>query len=139
MDTVIQVILLLSVVSLTVIFIAVGVWVILILKEFRSLVNRLKEAGEDISETTSFAKEKIKEGLSLATVLAAIGALWSRRGEMEELLLGRSQKRKRLIKGKKEADSNPGDEDVSKPSNSEDSSKTNNTEKSRRFFFRRKK
>lgn len=147
METVIQLILTISVVSLTAIFVTVGIWVILILKEFRDLVHRLKRIGEDISETTSFTKEKIKESLNLATVMAAFSAFWSRREEIEKLLLGRSKKKKtrdefpkkkQLVK-KEESDSNLVDKEVPKSFDSENFSSANSTKKSRRFFFRRKK
>jgi len=145
METVIQIILTISVVSLTVIFVTVGIWVILILKEFKGLVGKLKEVGDDISETTSFTKEKIKEGLNLATILAAIGALWSRRERVEGLLLGRDKEaenkeelKKKKQSVKKERRSSSESEEEKSPSAS--SSKSSSSAKpKRRFFFRRKK
>lgn len=148
METAIQLILTISVVSLTAIFVTVGIWVILILKEFRDLVHRLKRIGEDISETASFTKEKIKEGLNLATILAALGAFWSRREEIEKLLLGRSKKEraKKNAKGKKQEVEKAEGENLESEkdeeptlSSSEASSSKTETRVKRRFFFRRKK
>ena len=144
-ETVIQVILTISVVSLTAIFVTVGVWVILILREFKSLASRLKEVGNDISETAGFAKEKIREGLNLATILAAIGALWSQREKVEGLLLGRggeeenkSKAKKKKQAAKKEKKNKPETEEE-KTSSFSNSRSSSIAKSKRRFFFKRKK
>lgn len=132
-------ILTISVVSLTIIFVTVGIWVILILREFKNLLTKLKEVGDDLKETTGFAKEKLKESLGLASVLTVIGALWSQKERIEELILGRDKKEDQ---SKKEQMAKTKDESVNKDNKEKTSSNSENSSKAkpkRRFFFRRKK
>ena len=144
---VIQLVLIVSVVLLTIIFVVAGVWVILILREVKNLLTKLKEVGDDLKETTGFAKEKLKESLGLASVLTIISALWSQKERIEELIFGQDKKegqtKKELVRKAKDVSVNP----VNKDHNNEDNKKKTSsnsedfpkTKPRRRFFFRRKK
>ncbi len=129
MEAVIQLVLTLSLVSLTLIFLIVGFWVILVLREVKQLLVQLRAAATDLSETTGLAKEKIKEGLSLATLLTALSALWSQREKLEEKIFGdreKSPQKETKIEVK------------TIPPKTDQKEKTE-SEPKRRFFFRRKR
>jgi len=103
METTIQLILAVSVLSLTAIFVTVGIWVILILKDFKNLINKLGAVGDDIRETTAFAKDKIKESFNLVALLTSLGNIWSQKtlnktrenGETKKKLIARKTVEKR--------------------------------------------
>lgn len=82
MQTAIQIVLIVSVASLTIIFVTVGVWVILILREVRKILNNIEEVSEDVEETTAMVKEKVQQGLSTVSILTALGQLWSKRKDV---------------------------------------------------------
>lgn len=82
MQTAIQIILIVSVASLTIIFVTVGVWVILILREVRKILNSIEEVSEDVEETTAMVKAKVQQGLSTVSILTALGELWSKRKDV---------------------------------------------------------
>jgi len=121
METTIQLILAVSVLSLTAIFVTVGIWVILILKDFKNLINKLGMIGDDIKETTTLAKGKIKESFNLVALLTNLGNIWSQKSlnktkesrEIKKKLIAR----KTVERGNKKSES-------SKPK--------------RRFFFKKK-
>lgn len=128
MEIVIQLILIISIVALTIIFVTVGIWVILILREIRKAVDKVGKVGDDIKETTSLVKAKIKESINTVALLAAMGRFWSKKKGVGEFLtdLGEEikkpgQKKKVQIKEEKEAEKKP------KPSDSK-----------KRLFFRKK-
>lgn len=121
MQSAIQIVLIVSVASLTIIFVTVGVWVVLILREVRRILNNLDQVSEDVSETTEVVKEKVKQGLSAVTILTALGALWSKRENVGELI--------EEIRGKNEA------EKTELEKNKQE--KEENKEKRKRRFFKR--
>lgn len=86
MQTAIQIVLIVSVASLTIIFVTVGVWVILILREVRRILNNLDQVSEDVGETTAMVKEKVNQGLSAVTILTALGSLWSKRDNVGDFI-----------------------------------------------------
>lgn len=86
MQTTIQIVLIVSVVSLTVIFVTVGVWVILILREVRRILNNLDEVSQDVEETTAIVKEKVKQSLSAVSIITALGTLWNKRDNIGEVI-----------------------------------------------------
>jgi uncharacterized protein YoxC len=86
MQTAIQIVLIVSVASLTIIFVTVGVWVILILREIRKILDNVEDVSEDVGQTTEMVKEKVKQGLSTVTILTALGQLWSRRKDVGDFI-----------------------------------------------------
>ena len=60
MESTIEIILIICVASLTAIFVTVGVWVILILREVRKTAKKISSIGDDVEETSHFVKQKIK-------------------------------------------------------------------------------
>ena len=86
MESTIQIILIICVVSLTAIFVTAGVWVILILREFRKVTQKISKVGDDVEETSLFVKEKIKDGFSMMALLATLSTLWSKRDKIGDVL-----------------------------------------------------
>lgn len=121
MQTAIQIVLIVSVASLTIIFVTVGVWVILILREVRRILNNLDQVSEDVGETTAMVKEKVRQGLSAVTILTALGTLWSKRDNVGDLIQD--------IKGNSEEKN-----EAAEPESEENTKK----KKRKRRFFRRK-
>jgi len=88
MESLIQIILIVSVIALTAIFITVGVWVVLILKELKSVVKKVGQVGDNLEETANMVKSKVREGLTAATVINALAAVWANKDKMTGLIPG---------------------------------------------------
>ncbi len=86
MQTAIQIVLIVSVASLTIIFVTVGVWVILILREVRRVLTKLDKVSADVEETSAIVKEKVKQSLSAVTILTALGTLWTKRDNIGDII-----------------------------------------------------
>lgn len=56
MDAV-QAVLIISIIALTIVFVVIGVWIILFLKEIRSVVRRINQTIEEISSFTAKLNE----------------------------------------------------------------------------------
>jgi hypothetical protein len=133
MQTAIQIVLIVSVASLTIIFVTVGVWVILILREFRKILNNIEEVSEDVEETTAMVKAKVQQGLSTVSILTALGQLWSKRKDVGHFIQD--------IKGNSEEENEEEEsfdlaEDNDNQSEPEESEPKN--QKRKRRFFKRK-
>jgi len=72
METAIQTVLAVSIILLTAISLAVGVWVFLILKDIKKLTGKAEKIGGDIEETSLFVKKKIKESLNLVNLVTTL-------------------------------------------------------------------
>lgn len=86
MDSTIQIILIISVLSLTAVFVVAGVWVVLILRELRKAVKVVNRVSDDVEETSAFVKQKIKDGFSLVALMATLSTLWSKKEKIGEIL-----------------------------------------------------
>ncbi len=130
MESTIQIILIICVVSLTAIFVTAGVWVILILREVRRAAEKVSKIGDDVEETSQFVKQKIKDGFSMMALMATLSTLWSKKEKLADVIpeikekMAKDQKNKNI---EKEDDS---DKDNNK--------KKDNPKKKRKFFFRKK-
>ncbi len=93
METVIQLILIASIISLTIILVTVGIWVILILREIKAVVGKITKVGDDIEETARFVKNRVKNSFNMISSLAAFGTLWSEKGKkLAEVFHGLGEK-----------------------------------------------
>jgi len=123
MESLIQIILIISIVALTVIFITVGVWVVLILKELKSAVKKVGQVGDNLEETANIVKSKVREGLTAATVINSLATVWANKDKVADLIPG--VKKEKIKTAEKEIENSSSDEPVKK-------------EKKRRLFFKRK-
>lgn len=126
MDSTIQIILIICIVSLTAIFVTAGVWVVLILREIRNAAKKVNQIGNDVEETSDFVKEKIKDGFSMMALMATLATLWSKKEKISDLIPE--------IKDKKNVSEEIDNlEEVEEPEKKEKKKK-----KKRRFFFHKK-
>jgi len=123
MENLIQIVLVISVIALTTIFITVGVWVILILKELKSAVKKVGQVGDNLEETANIVKSKVKEGLTAATVINSLATVWANKDKVVNLI---PSVKKEEIKT------------VDKETKISSSDKPAKKEKKRRLFFKRK-
>lgn len=100
METAIQIVLIVSVLSLTVIFVTVGVWVVLILKEVRKTVNKVSKVGEDIEETTHLVKTRVKEGFDMVAILTSVSAAFFEKHNLADFF-NKFEEIKKDLKAKK--------------------------------------
>ncbi len=54
---IVQIVLIISIVALTVVFIAIGIWLILFLKEIRNVVKKVNDTAEEITSFTAKLNE----------------------------------------------------------------------------------
>lgn len=85
MENTVQLILVFCVVSLTVIFIIIGIWIIIILREIKRFLSGMVKAGGNIESTTRFIKKKFKENASLISILTFLNDIWSQKGKIKEI------------------------------------------------------
>ena len=128
METAVQLVLIFSVFSLTIIFIVVGVWAVLILKEVKKIVKKASDIGDDVEDTAKFVKEKVKEGFNLVAVLTTLNTLWTKEGRVKNLLANLQEKEKERVVNKVKK------EEVKKKKKT----KPSPLKKKRRFFIKRK-
>ena len=86
MESTIQIILIICVVSLTAIFVTAGVWVILILREIRRAAEKVSKIGDDVEETSHFVKQKIKDGFDMMALMATLSTLWSKKEKLADVI-----------------------------------------------------
>ncbi len=127
MESTIQIVLIICVVSLTAIFVTAGIWVVLILREFRKAAKKVSQIGDDVEETSQFVKEKIKDGFSMMALLATLSSLWSKREEITDFLPDLPE-----IKDKASGKKNEPEEE------NKNKDKKNEKKKKKKFFFRKK-
>lgn len=84
MDSVIQIVLLTSVVSLSAIFVTIGVWVILILRDVKSVIEKFNRVGDDIRSTSRFVKKKVKKSFDVVNVISRLGTMLANKGYLPE-------------------------------------------------------
>ena len=141
MESTIQIILIICVVSLTAIFVTAGVWVILILREFRKVTQKISKVGDDVDETSLFVKEKIKDGFSMMALLATLSTLWSKRDKIGDVLPDIKNKiansDEQTVNGVEEEDDK--EETEGSIQKAEGKEEKENKKKKRKFFFRKKK
>ncbi len=135
MQSTIQIILIICVVSLTAIFVTAGVWVILILREFRKAAQKVSKVGDDVEETSQFVKQKIKDGFSMMALMATLSTLWSKREEVGDIL---PEIKDKLAKGQKQNDENKKEKSKKEENKEEKEQKDKTKKKKRKFFFRKK-
>ncbi len=128
MESTIQIILIICIVSLTAVFVAAGVWVILILREIRIAAGKVSKIGDDVEETSQFVKQKIKDGFSMMALMATLSTIWAKRDKISDLIPEmedslESKEEKQPDEEKKEGD----EEKEEKPK-----------KKKRKFFFQKK-
>jgi len=130
MESTIQIILIICVVSLTAIFVTAGVWVILILREIRKAAEKVSQIGDDVEETSQFVKQKIKDGFSMMALMATLSTLWSKKEKLADVI---PEIKEKMAKEKGKKKSKKQDE-----STDDDNEKKDKSKKKRKFFFRKK-
>ncbi|MBU2592278.1 MAG: hypothetical protein ABH867_01045 [Patescibacteria group bacterium] len=86
MESAVQIVLIISIFSLTVIFVTAGVWVVLILREIKKVLKKLGKVGEDVEETAHFVRDKVKEGFNMMTILTGVSAAFFEKHNLADLL-----------------------------------------------------
>ncbi len=132
MESTIQIILIICVVSLTAIFVTAGVWVILILREIKNAAKKVNQIGDDVEETSQFVKKKIKDGFSMMALMATLATLWSKKENIGDLI---PQTKEKLSKSQSEKVESKKDSDNPEQDSQADSQ---GKKKKRRFFFQKK-
>lgn len=146
MESTIQIILIICILSLTAIFVTAGIWVILILREIRKATQKVSKIGDDVEETSHFVKQKIKDGFSMMALLATLSTIWSKKDRLVDILPEIKNKMAEGLKPKAESEE-PKDFDGERSrtaeskekENAENDKKENKKKKKRRFFFRKEK
>lgn len=102
MEIAIQVVLMVSVVLLTLIFVTVGVWVVLILREVKKAIGGIGKVEDELQSTVHLVRRKIRNGFNMLTVLASLGAVLAEKYNLGDFFLkiGKISRRNRVLKGK---------------------------------------
>ena len=136
MESAVQIVLIISVFSLTVIFVTAGVWVVLILRELKKVLNKVGKVGEDVEETAHFVKDKVKEGFNMMTVLVGVSAAFFEKHNLTDLI-SRFEKVKENIKDRVDEEKEAIKETIASVKKEIKSKKEK--ESKPRFFFKGKK
>lgn len=127
MESVVQLVLISSIFSLTIIFIVVGVWVVLILRDIRTVTRKIGQVGDEVGDMASFVKKKIKDGFSLVALLTALSSIWGEKGKIGDFI---EELKERKVKREK----NSTEEEVIE----EEKPKEKKTKSKHRLFFKKR-
>lgn len=112
MESLIQLILVFSIVSLTAIFVVVGIWTVLILKDVKKISKKVSEVGDDVGETVSQIKGKVEEGLDHLNVLRVLFNFLTEKGGLRDMASEGKTRIKKMINDEEEKEKTVGEKPV---------------------------